>query len=358
MAVNLAAKYEKQFAAAFKPNSYFEGKTNTKYTFDGAKTIRIYSPVTTELVDYNRNGANRYGALSEMDTVIQELTLTQDKGFTKSLDRGNYTDQMMSVSAGAWMNEQIKGVVTPTTEKHALKQWVRYAGKVECVETKPTSETIVDTLSKGIKKLTDKFVPEDDRFLYITAEMFTLLKQADQFLGVDSLAEKVLSKGVIGEFMGAKVVVLPSSYMPAGCYAMIARKESLLLPRKISSFKTHNNPPGIDGWLMEGRVYYDAFVLGAAADGVWALVLRDRKQGTPSVTFNSGTLTIQADGASEIRYTVDGGDPRFDANAKVYSSAADLSALEAGEHSIKAVAFGDGYTPFTSDVAESKITVA
>lgn len=51
MAVNLATKYEKQFAAAFKPNSYFEGKTNKKYTFDGAKTIRIYSPVTAELVD-------------------------------------------------------------------------------------------------------------------------------------------------------------------------------------------------------------------------------------------------------------------------------------------------------------------
>ena len=30
MAVNLASKYEKQFEAAFKPNAYFEGKTNTK----------------------------------------------------------------------------------------------------------------------------------------------------------------------------------------------------------------------------------------------------------------------------------------------------------------------------------------
>ena len=138
MAVNLATKYEKQFAAAFKPNSYFEGKTNTKYNFDGANTVRIYSPVTTELVDYNRSGANRYGTPNEMDTVIQELTLTQDKGFTKTLDRGNYTDQMMSISAGAWMNEQIKGVVTPTTEKHAMKEWVKNAGKVEGIEAKPT----------------------------------------------------------------------------------------------------------------------------------------------------------------------------------------------------------------------------
>lgn len=52
-----------------------------------------------------------------MDTVTQELTLTQDKGFTKTLDRGNYNDSMMSISAGAWMNEQVKGVVNPRNRK-------------------------------------------------------------------------------------------------------------------------------------------------------------------------------------------------------------------------------------------------
>ena len=47
MAVNLASKYEKQFEAAFKPNAYFEGKTNTKYTFEGAKRIiNLMVPVT------------------------------------------------------------------------------------------------------------------------------------------------------------------------------------------------------------------------------------------------------------------------------------------------------------------------
>ena len=157
--------------------------------------------------------------------------------------------------------------------------------------------------------------------------------------------------------MGAKVVVLPGSYMPEGCYALLARKESLLLPRKISSFKTHNNPPGIDGWLMEGRVYYDAFIVGAAADGVWTLVLDEKKQAAPEVSFSGSTLTITADGAEEIRYTVDGSDPRFDAAAKVYSSAADLSYLDAGKYTVKAVAYGGIGTPFTSDITETEITV-
>lgn len=92
MAVNLATKYEKQFDEAFKPASYFEGKVNPRFKFEGAKTIKIFSPVTTELTDYKRTGNERYGSATEMDTVTQELTLTQDKGFTKTLDRGNYND--------------------------------------------------------------------------------------------------------------------------------------------------------------------------------------------------------------------------------------------------------------------------
>ena len=358
MAVNLATKYEKQFAAAFKPNSYFEGKTNTKYSFDGANTIRIYSPVTTPLVNYNRSGANRYGSPNEMDTVIQELTLTQDKGFTKTLDRGNYTDQMMSISAGAWMNEQIKGVVTPSTEKYAIGQWVRNAGTVYAAEERPNAENIVEMLAEGVRALTDAFVPEDERYLYITSEMFTYLKLADQFLGVDCLAEKALSKGILGEFMGAKVVVLPASYMPENCFALLARKESLLLPRKISSFKTHNNPPGIDGWLMEGRVYYDAFVIGANCSGVWAMVLGSSQQAAPVISFTSNKLTITSSGASQIKYTLDGSDPRFDAHAKNYSAAADLSDLAAGTYEVKAVAYGGVSTPFTSDVTSYVITIS
>lgn len=356
MAVNLAVKYEKEFDEAFKPASYFEGKVNPRFKFDGAKTIRIYSPVTSELVDYVREGASRYGDALEMDTVVQELTLTQDKGFAKSLDRGNYDDSMMSISAGAWMNEQIKGVVTPATEKYALKRWIEQAGKVYGVNEKPTKTTIVSALAEGVEHLTDSFVPEDDRFIYLPAQMFKLLKLSNEFISVERLSENALSKGVIGEFMGAKVVVLPTSYFPENCFALLARRDSLLLPRKIASYKTHSNPPGIDGWLMEGRVYFDAFVLANKADGVWAMVLASSKQANPSITNSSGSVTISSSGASRILYTVDGGDPRFDAGAKAYTAAVDLSS-STGKHTIKAVAMGGDSTPFTSDVVTSVITV-
>lgn len=351
MATNLATKYEKQFEAAFKPNSYFDGKVNSKYTFEGAKTIKIYSPVTTPLEDYTRSGANRYGNPSEMDTALQELTLKQDKGFTKTLDRGNYTDQMMSISAGAWMKEEIGSVVTPTTEKYALSEWIRKAGNVLTISAAPTKSTTASALAELVRVLTDNYVPEEGRFLYVPATVFTTLKLSDEFIGIDALGEKAIGKGVIGEFMGAKVVTLPSGFFPDNCYALIARKESLLLPRKISSFKTHNNPPGIDGWLMEGRVYYDAFVLGAKAAGVAALVLENKKQAAPTITVSSGSMTIASSGATAIYYTTDGTDPRYSDSAKAYSAAVSIGA---GTYELKAVAYGT----FTSDVTTKAATVS
>ena len=271
MAVNLATKYEKQFAAAFKPTSFFEGRVNTSYTFDGAKTINVYSPVTTDMVDYTRSGANRYGTPSEMDTTVQALTLSQDKGFTKTLDRGNYADSMMAISAANWMTEQIKGVVTPTIEKHAVAQYV-LNGDRETASGTLSKSNITENLMKLFESQIDNYVPEDGKYLYITGKTATLVKTSPEFVGVDSLGEKAIGKGQIGMFSGAPVIVLPTSYMPAGCHALLARKDAILMPKKIASYKTHNNPPGIDGWLMEGRVYYDAFVLEAKKHGVTALV--------------------------------------------------------------------------------------
>ena len=39
-------------------------------------------------------------------------------------------------------------------------------------------------------------------------------------------------------------------------------------PVKLAEYKTHIDPPGINGTLVEGRIYYDAFVLTNKANGI------------------------------------------------------------------------------------------
>ena len=51
------------------------------------------------------------------------------------------------------------------------------------------------------------------------------------------------------------------SYFPENVEFIITNQAATTSPVKLSEYKIHDNPPGINGWLVEGRVYYDAFVL-------------------------------------------------------------------------------------------------
>ena len=43
---------------------------------------------------------------------------------------------------------------------------------------------------------------------------------------------------------------------------------AMVSPIKLQDYKIHDNPPGISGWLVEGRIRYDAFVLNNKADAI------------------------------------------------------------------------------------------
>ena len=82
MAVNLATKYSSQIAEVFTAGSFIKGKTSTSFDLTGVKTLKVYTPITVPEVDYVREGTSRYGTVTEMQDIVQELMMTQDKAFT------------------------------------------------------------------------------------------------------------------------------------------------------------------------------------------------------------------------------------------------------------------------------------
>lgn len=324
MAANLAGKYEKQFDAQFAYASLLEGKYNKKFEFVGDKKIVIYLPLT-------------------------ELELTQVKGFTKILDRGDCTDSEMSKDAGACLQEEIRNECTPTVEKYALSKWIN-SGNFKKIDAAPTKSTIVSALTPMYDSFDDEFVTEEGRYLYIRPDVLSMIKLSTEWQSADKLAENAMEKGVCGEFMGAKVVEVPTSYFPENCYASLVSKEAVMLAKKISEFKTHIDPPGISGWLLEGRIYYDAFVLAQKNAGVCTLVLKD-KQATVSISA-AGVLTVT--NAKKTYYTTDGSDPRYSFTRKEFEGTSGTTAVGASGDTIKAWAEGNGV--LSSDVVIKKRT--
>ena len=76
-------------------------------------------------------------------------------------------------------------------------------------------------------------------------------------------------KGVIANLDGMKVVKVPASRLPANTGFMIAHSVATVAPTKLESYKTHIDPPGINGVLVEGRICYDAFVLKNKAKAIY-----------------------------------------------------------------------------------------
>ena len=154
MAINLATKYSDKIAEKFTRASFLQGNTSNDFQFEGVKSVSIYTPITVDLKNYDRESTmNRFGTPVEMQDEVQTLTLTQDKGFAITIDRGNNNDQMMVKNAGRMLNLQIAEKVVPYMDAYALGRFVAEAGKIQGLDAAPDKTTIVAEIFNGAKYL-------------------------------------------------------------------------------------------------------------------------------------------------------------------------------------------------------------
>lgn len=348
MAVNLHEKYAKEIQAKFTRESLIAGALSDAYSFTGVKTVNITTPITVPMVDYTRSGSNRYGTPTEMQDVVQEMTLTQDKSFSLTIDKGNDTDQNGVKSAGKMLALQISEQAVPTMDKYCFKALANKAGKIVKNGEKLTNNNVCTRISAGTTYMDDKEVPSEGRTLYVTSEIYAKLRFSDEFQKCEPLLDKSLSKGQVGTYDGMAVIKVPAGRWPQGVNFIIVHKSAGCAPVKLNDTKLHKDPPGISGNLLEGRQYYDLFVFGAKCDGVYVEVGADAEVCAAPVIGEDGVITCETADAS-VKYTTDGSDPRYSKTAKV-GLKADVTAENT---TIKAYAYKEGAYP--SSVAETTI---
>lgn len=76
-------------------------------------------------------------------------------------------------------------------------------------------------------------------------------------------------KCVIAILDGMNVQKIPANRLPADFGFMAAHPCATVAPVKLEAFNIHNDPPGISGVLVEGRICYDAFVLGSKVKAIY-----------------------------------------------------------------------------------------
>ena len=257
--INYAEKYSDIIDERFNIGSQTDIAVNQQYEFEGVNKVNVYSTDTVPLNDYDLTAVtNRYGTPVELGNEVQELLLTQDKSFTFTIDRRNFDDTMMANSAGKALRRQIDEVMIPTIDKYRLSIMIANTG-TEIEQTITTDNAYSSFLDASVILVNNK-VPAAGRIVYVSPDYYKLIKLDKLFTSYGDKAHELAQKGVVGAIDNALVVLVPEDYLP-GLNFLITHPVATTAPIKLAEYKQHDKPQGISGWLVEGRVYYDAFVL-------------------------------------------------------------------------------------------------
>lgn len=354
--IHFNTKFTDKIQSCFVEESIVAGRLSTDYDFSGAKTVKVMTPMTIPMADYDRTATtNRYGTPAEMQDIVQELTLSQDKSFAMTIDKGNYEDQAFLKKAGKMLLLQISERAIPEMDTYILKNLALKAGKVEGSNTALTKSNICEAISKATQELDDAEVPQNDRTLFVSAATYALLKHSDELVNVEGLAREAIRRGVVGRYDNMDIVKVPAKRWPAHLNFMVVHKNAAIAPVKLSETHIHQNPPGLSGSLLEGRQYYDLFVFGVKCDGVYIHVNTASGKGSvcaiPAVNAGTGAITCSTPGAV-IRFTTDGSDPRYSPDVKTGGQ----SDVTAAGTVVRAYAFKDQEGCYPSEVTTATLS--
>lgn len=270
MAVNLASKYSSKVDERFKLASLTDAHVNNDYDWAGVVTVEVYSIDTVAMTDYTRSGLARYGTATELGDAVQSLTLTKDRSFTFTIDQGNNTEQQMVKKGNVALKRQINEVLIPEIDARRIA--VMSAAGIANGQTDATPATPANAYELflgGTEVIDDKKVPMVGRFAYCTPSYINKLKQDSSFVLASEMGQKMLMNGQVGEVDGVAIIKVPSNYFPSNHEFIIGHRSAVVGPKKLNDYKIHNNPPGVNGNLIEGRCIYDAFVLDSKVDAIY-----------------------------------------------------------------------------------------
>ena len=264
--INYALRFSDLVDERFRLGALTNSIVNQSYSWVDVDTVKVFSIPTVSMNDYTLSGTARYGVASELENVVQTMTLGQDRSFTFTIDRKSEQDTMGVMAAAAALRRQIDEVVIPEIDAYRLAAMVANAGN--CVSTEATKSNAYEVFLSVQEQISEDKAPQGGRIAFVTPGFYNKLKLDTAFVRNSELGQRMLLNGQVGEVDGVPIVMAPSSYFPAGVSFIITNPIATVSPIKLQDYKIHDNPPGINGFLCEGRIRYDAFVLNNKADAI------------------------------------------------------------------------------------------
>ena len=193
MAINLVTKYQPYVDEIFTKESKKSLLTNQDYDWTGAHTIKVYKITTSEMQDYKRNPVagftgSRYGEIKDLDATTEEMTLKKDRSFTFVIDKLDNEETAGQLAAASALARQQRQVVIPEVDTYTYGVMATGAGTKPAAVTL-TDENIYTEILKAGTALDNADVPEDNRQLVVTPDVYQLMKRCKDIVMETNIAK-------------------------------------------------------------------------------------------------------------------------------------------------------------------------
>lgn len=273
MAIELVTKYLPYVDELFSTESKKSLLTNNDFSWTGAHTVKVYKVTTADMNDYGRKGPaegnwSRYGVVQGLDATTEEFTLKNDRSFTFAIDKLDKDETSNQLAAASALARQVREKVVPEVDTYVYKVMTTDAGHKPAAVVL-TSENIYTEIIKANTALDNAEVPETGRIIVVTPDIYVLMKKCKDITMETDIGNDMRIRGVISNLDGCNVIKVPANRLPKAFGFMVAHSCATVAPTKLEDYKTHTDPPGISGELVEGRICYDAFVLENKAKAIY-----------------------------------------------------------------------------------------
>lgn len=271
MAINLATKFSDKTSELLKAKAKTSGIVNNNWDWDGVNAINVYTLTDPVMNNYASNGANRYGSPNEVQDKKQTFTLSRDRSWTNTIDQSNYQDTLEVRKPAKFLAQATKNVLVPEVDTYRLATLATagalttdFLGNTVTARNAivtagaTSSANAYSNLLSLTAAVTDGEAPDEGRVALMTATYYNLLKQSGFVLNSDN-AYSDRKSGSLGMVDNCEVVVVPSTRMPSATDLIITHPDNMVAPEKLKDYTVHKNPPGVNGYLIEYRIRYDAF---------------------------------------------------------------------------------------------------
>lgn len=260
MAINLVTKFSPLVDEKFTAESKTSIVTNKDYDFIGTHSLKIYSVGVAEMNDYGRNtdGTARYGTVKDLSTETQEVSMEKDRSFTFAIDKMDEDETLGALNAGSALARQLREVVIPEVDKYTYEKMATNAGTTK--EETITKENAYAAILAGTETFDEKMIPTEGRVVTTQPKFYSLLKQDKNAVLETEIGQNMRIKGVIANMDGVTIQKVPSTMLPENTNFILSHKVATTQAVKLAEYKIHTDVVGVSGSVVEGRIYYTAFV--------------------------------------------------------------------------------------------------